>query len=329
LKRLGKKKRDSISTTYLDEALADFSGYLAIDEVYDGPFCILSVVDNRCYNRLAFRVLDHDPTQDDVRDFLTEFKGQLDKRGLKVRGITTDGSSLYPLVLKELWPDARHQSCEFHVFKEIIKAVLHALAVLRKEMVAKIPKQGRGRPCKEQQPLAREAKRQKQRVAELFENRYLFVRHHLTKAQRQQLLRLTRGLPQLRKLREIMDEVYRLFDRRCKTQTAVQKLARLRRRVRRFKALGQALNKLNNPNLEKALEFLDDKLLGATSNAVERSNRRFRKAQKSIYSVRTKEHLEQRLALDMHREQRAPKRQKTMKTLHDARSNPDSLHQLC
>jgi hypothetical protein len=69
-RRLGKKKGESIKTTYLDEALADFSGYLAIDEVYDGPFCILSVVDNRRYNRLAFRVLDHDPTQDDVRAFL-------------------------------------------------------------------------------------------------------------------------------------------------------------------------------------------------------------------------------------------------------------------
>jgi hypothetical protein len=52
------------------------------------------------------------------------------------------------------------------------------------------------------------------------------------------------------------------------------------------------------------LVFLDDKLLGATSNAVERANRRFRKAQKSIYSVRTKAHVEQRLALDMQREQR-------------------------
>jgi Transposase len=316
----------SISTTYLDEALANFSGYLTIDEVYDGPFCILSVVDNRRYNRLAFRVLDGDPTQDDVRDFLKEFKGQLDNRGLKVRGVTTDGSSLYPEVLKELWPKARHQICEFHVIKEITKAVLHALAKLRKELTAKIPKLPRGRPSKEQQPLARQAKRQKQRVADLFENRYLFVRHHLTKAQRQQLLQLTRGRPQLRRLREIMDEVYRLFDRRCKTQTAVQKLARLRRRVRRFKALGQALNKLNSPNLEKALEFLDDKLLGSTSNAVERSNRRFRKAQNSIYSVRTKEHLEQRLALDMHREQRASKRACCLKTLHQARSDREPGH---
>src|SRR4051794_32979162 len=325
-RRRGKKIQATMPDAYLDKALADFSGYLAIDEVYDGPFCILSIVDNRRYNRLAFRVLDHDPTEDDVRDFLKEFKGQLDRRGLEVKGVTTDGSALYPKVLKELWPDARHQICRFHVIKEITKAILHALAVLRKDLGALIPKLPRGRPTKEQEPLARTVKRQKQRVADLFENRYLFVRHHLSKAQRQQLQRLTRGLPQLRRLRAIMDEVYRLFDRRCKTQTAVQKLAKLRRRVRRFKALGQALKKLSSPNLEKALEFLDDKLLGSTSNAVERGNRRFRKAQKSIYSVRTKCHLEERIALDMHREQRAPQRQQTTKTLHRSRSHGDPLH---
>ena len=69
---------------------------------------IVSVVDNRRYNRLVFRVLDHDSTQDDVRAFLTEFQGQLDRRGLSVLGITTDGSALYPEVLKKLWPKARH-----------------------------------------------------------------------------------------------------------------------------------------------------------------------------------------------------------------------------
>jgi hypothetical protein len=311
---------ESISTTYLDEALADFSGYLAIDEVYDGPFCILSVVDNRRYNRLAFRVLDHDPTQDDVRAFLSEFKGQLDKRHLSVLGITTDGSSLYPKVLKELWPKTRHQICEFHVLKEITKAVLHALAKLRKEMTAQIPKQPRGRPSKERQSQVWLIAWQKRQVVELFEHRYLFVRHHLSPAQQKQLRKLTYGRPELRTLRRIMDEVYRLFDRRCKTQTALKKLQRLRRRVRRFKKLGKSLDKLKSPTLEKALEFLDDKLLGATSNAVERANRRFRKAQKSIYSVRTKEHVEQRLALDMYREQRNPKRQQTTKTLHRARS---------
>jgi Transposase len=317
---------ETMTTTYLDEALADFSGYLAIDEVYDDPFCIFSVVDNRRYNRLAFRVLDHDPTQDDARAFLSEFKAQLDGRGLSVPGVTTDGSALYPKVLKKLWPNARHQVCKFHVLKDITKAVLHALAKLRKEMTAQIPKQPRGRPSKERQGQAWLSAWQKQRVSELFEHRYLFVRHHKSPAQQKQLQKLMYGRPQLQTLRKIMDEVYRLFDRRCKTQTALKKLQRLRRRVRRFKELGKALNELKNPMLEKALEFLDDKLLGATSNAVERANRRFRKAQKSIYSARTKEHLEQRLALDMHREQRAAERDCILKTLHHARSDGEPDH---
>ncbi len=309
-----------MANVYLDTALADFSGYLAIDEVYDGPFCVLSVVDNRRHHRLAFQVLDHDPTQDHVRVFLQEFKGQLTRRGLAVLGVTTDGSSLYPTVLEELWPGVRHQLCEFHVLKEIAKAVLHAVAKLRKELTAKIPKQPRGRPRFAGQAQARQIAWQKQQVADLFEHRHLFVRHQLSASQRERLRQLTRGLPQLRWLRAIMEEVYRLFDRRCTTQTALGKLKRLRGRVRRFQRLGKTLDKLRSPNLEKALLFLDDKLLPSTSNAVERGNRRFRKAQKSIYSVRTKPHLEQRLALDMQREQRAKGQRRTLKTLHRSRS---------
>jgi hypothetical protein len=318
-----------MQTEYLDEALADFSGYLASDEVYDGSFCILSVVDNRRYRRLAFRVLDHDPTHDDVRAFLKEFKGHLDERGLAVRGITTDGSNLYPKVLKELWPDVPHQICRFHVLKEITKAVLRALAKLRKELRAKIPKRQRGRPRQEQKAQMRRSKRLKQRVADLFEHRHLFVRHHLSVAQKKMLKKLMRGQRPLRALRQIMDEVYRLFDRRCRLATALRRLEKLRQRVRRFKRLARVLGKLNSPTLEKALLFLDDKLLGSTSNAVERSNRRFRKTQKSVYSVRTKRHLEQRLALDMNRELRATKRARTLKTLHLARSDPDSAHSCC
>ena len=82
----------------------------------------------------------------------------------------------------------------------------------------------------------------------------------------------------------------------------------------------------NSANLEKALVFLDHKQLGATSNAVERANRRFRKAQKSIYRVRTLPHLRQRLALDLYRELGAAKRAQTLKTLHRGRSRPTSAH---
>jgi hypothetical protein len=322
----GKKSLAALTLDYLDKALADFSGYLALDEVYDGPFCVLSAVDNRRYNRLCFRVLDHDPTHDDVRAWLKELQGYLQQRRRDVHGITTDGSPLYPKVLKELWPNVPHQICEFHVLKEITKAVLHALAKLRKQLQAQVPAQPPGRPSKGRQSQARKAARQKQRVADLFEHRHLFVRHQLSTTQRELLRKLTRGLPQLRALREIMDEIYRLFDRRCKTATALVKLQRLRQRVRRFKRLGKSLDKLKSPTLEKALVFLDDKLLPSTSNAVERGNRRFRKAQQSVYSVRTKRHLEQRIALDMQREQRAQGRALTTKTLHRSRAKAKSLH---
>jgi len=332
----------TLRTTYLDDALTQFSGYLAIDEVYGGPFCILSVVDNRRYNRLACCVLEHDPTQQDVRTFLADFKTQLEQRGKCVRGITTDGSSLYPTVLQELWPKAAHQLCEFHILKEINRAILHALAQLRKQIQASIPGLKRGRPRTKDKVQTRRIKRRQAYVAELFEHRHLFVRHHLSAAQKKVLARLVRGQPQLRTLREILDAVYRLFDRRCRMQTALSRLAKLRARVGRFKTLRRRLSKLFAPGLEKALLFLDDKLLGATSNAVERSNRRFRKAQQSIYSVRTKRHIEQRLALDMFREQRAPKRTQTLDNLHQARSptrwrknrrlprdKPQSTHSCC
>ena len=116
---------------------------------------------------------------------------------------------------------------------------------------------------------------------------------------------MTRGLPQLRALRDIMNEVYRLFDRRCRTETALEKLAKLRRRVRRFKDIGQTLKKLFVPNLEKALTFLGDSLLSSTSNAVERGYRRHRKMQKTVYRVRSQERITERIALDMQRDARA------------------------
>jgi hypothetical protein len=290
--------------------------------LYDGPFCVLSLVDNRSFTRLAYRVLEHDPTHADIRAFLADFRAQLDARGLKVLGITTDGSNLYPVPLAELFAGVPHQVCQFHVLKDITKAVLHALAKARKELKAQIPKRPRGRPSKAQAPAARRARRLEQRVSDLFEHRHLFVQKRLTAAEQRTLQRLTRGLPHLRALRAIMDEVYRLFDRRCRAATALARLAKLRGRVRRFKRLGRALEKLNTPNLEKALTFLEDKLLPATSNAVERSNRRYRKAQRSVYSVRTAAHIRQRIALDMHREQRAADRSQAAKVLHQARAVP-------
>jgi hypothetical protein len=293
-------------------------------------------VDGPRQRRLLIEVLDHDPTHDDIRRFLSRLKGAITARGGEVRGVTTDGSSLYPVPLAEIFPGVPHQVCEFHVLKELTKAVLRALASLRKRLAAQAPKLPRGRPkgTAPSRRLLSRAQRLKQQVADLFEHRHLFVRHHLTDAQQATLKGLLRGQPRLKALRAIMDEVYRLFDRRCRTDTALAKLARLRRRLGRYRSLGRSLDKLKSPNLEKALVFLDDKLMPSTSNAVERGNRRHRKMQKSVYRVRTQAGLKGRLALDLQRERQAPGRAAATKSLHqhrrgakyaDFRRSPTSL----
>ncbi len=231
----GKKAERRIDADYLDWALADFSGSLAADELSDGPFCVLSIVDNRTFKRLSYQVLDRDPTSQDIEAFFRRFQQALDARGLAVQGITTDGSSLDPEPIATVFGAVPHQLCTFPVLKEVTKAVLSAVAKLRKDLASGAPKLPRGRPSsKAAKQAARRKKRIEGKVGALFEHRYLFVRHPLTASERKTLVRITRGQPQLRILRGLMEEVSRLFDRRCRTATALAKLARLRARLKRW-----------------------------------------------------------------------------------------------
>lgn len=282
-------------------------------------------MDNRTFKRLFYQVLDHDPAQVDIVAFFRAFRAHLDARSLTVHAITTDGSNLYPGAITEVFGQIPHQICQFHILADLSKAVLHAVASVRKGLATRQPKLKRGRPTKQDRPLVRQRQRLQAKIADLFTHRYLFVQRHLTRRERETLQRITRGLPQLRTLRAIMDEVYRLFDRRCRTATALSKLARLRQRVQRFTQVGKTLQPLFSANVDKALTFLDDRLLPATSNAVERGNRRHRKMQKTVYRVRTCAHLNERLALDLFREARASPRGQTLQALHQARAAPRQL----
>jgi hypothetical protein len=318
-----KKASEKWDSDYLAWALADFSGYIAADELYDGPFCVLSMVDNQTFKRLFFEILDHDPTQDDVTAFFTHFRMALEARHLTLHGITTDGSALYPGAIKAVWgATVRHQLCEFHLLKDLNAAVLHAVTQVRKDLAVQQPKLGRGRPSGDKRPLVQKRQRLQQKIADLFDQRFLFVQRHLTENERATLHRITRGLPQLRALREITDEIYRLFDRRCRTATALAKLVQLRQRVQRFAKLSQILKGLFSANVEKALTFLDERLLGATSNAVERANRRYRKMQQTVYRVRTYAHIVARMALDLFRDAAMQTRSAMLDLLHSERAVP-------
>ena len=80
------------------------------------------------------------------------------------------------------------------------------------------------------------------------------------------------------------------------------------------------LKGLFSGNVEKALTFLDDRLLGATSNAVERANRRYRKMQKTVYRVRTEVQIVTCFALDLFREAAVRPRMATLHFLHGERT---------
>jgi hypothetical protein len=201
----------------------------------------LSIVDNRTFKRLFFQVLDHDPNHEDMITFFGRFQEALQARQLTVKGITTEGSALYPTANQVVWGDLRHQICEFHILKDLNQTVLRAVTQVRKQLATQQPKARRGRPKAGQKNLTQKRQRLQQKISDLFEYRFLFVQHHLTDAEHATLQRISRGLPHLRVVRQIMDEIYRLFDQRCRIATALSKLAVLRKRAQRFTKLCQIL----------------------------------------------------------------------------------------
>jgi hypothetical protein len=93
---------------FLDWALESFSGDVAADELYEGRYCVWSMVDNREDTRILYEVLDHDPTHDDIT-----------------------GSPLYPEPIRTVFGDVAHPICTFHVLKELTQGILRAVAAER------------------------------------------------------------------------------------------------------------------------------------------------------------------------------------------------------
>lgn len=295
-----REKKATLSGAYATWVKKSFSGYLVIDEVHDGPHTLFYAVDPVARKRVSFKHTEQGATEQTAREFLI----QLQTYPLVVQGVTTDGSSIYPGPLAEIFPGAVHQVCEFHILKELNLLVLRVVASVRRRLRETLPKPPRGRRkvlSGEQNKLQQTYQRQRQKLRDLWEYRTLFVKKQLTDEERLTLQRITRGLAELRAVRKLVDLIYQLFDRRCTTAMALRRLQALRRHrlFVRFPALQPLQRKLLSPNLEKALQFLDDELLESTSNAAERANRRHRKMQKTVYRFRCSRMIVARITIDM------------------------------
>ena len=194
-----KKAHRQMDDAFLDWALASFSGSVAADELYEGPYCVLSVVDNRQYKRMLYAVLDHEPTHPDITTFFGRLKTALMERDLVLQGITTDGSPLYPEPIRMVFGDVAHQMCTFHVLKELTQGILRAVATERRRLAHSKPKLPRGRPSSKEKTarrLARKSKQMQEKISALFQGRFLLVKRRRKPREHRQLLSITRGLPQ-------------------------------------------------------------------------------------------------------------------------------------
>ena len=309
-----------VEKSHLDQALQNFSGYIAVDELYDDKYSVLSIVDNHIFERLICRVLGEQVTQADVRKLFEEFKQSLDQRKLSLAGITTDGSNLYPAAIEEVLGKVPHQVCRFHVASTIAKAAREAVVHLYKQRKARLPKLKGGRPRREEQERARQVREESERLLKLYRLRYVLVARMPASEKLKEALELLQPYPEIASIRDIMQQFYGLYT--CPdTATALVKLGAIRQQAAQLKdqKLGALQSALNGPCIEKSLVFLDDPSLPSTSNAVERSNRRYRKMQKSVYRVRSDRQLERRIAMDLLREQRALGREECVMALHEYR----------
>jgi Transposase len=289
-------------------ALEHFSGFVCIDELHLGELTLLLATDP-----IADRVIGYRLVKINDQAHMRCFLRTLQCWGFQPKVVVTDGSNLYPAVLQELWPAARHQLCVFHVLQDVTNKVLDAVRRLRRGQAqrgAAGRKRRRGRPSEKQKRRARRrGPTNKEKAAFVYKHRFLIVKStaNLTATDWDKLEQMFGYLPQLRPLWSFCREVYQLF-----SSEQVIRLARRRRTLLLKKAsyqevpeLVKAMGLLEGDKFDKMVAFLDCPGPGGqrvrTNNHVERANRKLRYDEKVRYKFRTERSLERFLRLRLGR----------------------------
>jgi hypothetical protein len=270
-----------------------FSGTLCLDELHLGRFTLLLATDPISDLPVAFALVSRNDKKH-MRRWLNNLKSW----GLLPRVVVSDGSNLYPEVLAELWPHAKHQLCVFHILKDTNKLVLKGLRRLARAMQRRGNcgrKRQRGRPSKAQQAArAATGPTLKDKADFILKHRFLIVKktEDLSKQQWADLLQMLEYLPELRTLWEFACEVRRLFEKEARVQTLFKRRAALLRKeeYKEVAELVEAMEMLEEGKFKKAVAFVYSPAAEKvrTNNHVERANRRIRFEEKVRYKWRTR-----------------------------------------
>lgn len=273
------------------KVLEHFSGTLCVDELHLGRFTLLLATDPLSDLPVAFALVGAND-QDHMRRFLKNLKTS----GLVPTVVVTDGSNLYPGVLAELWPNAAHQLCVFHVVKDINKLILDAVRRMRTAMgrrgkAGRKKKRGR-KGAKSKAAAKRRGLTVKEKAHFVFKHRHLIVkrRENLTEEERGDLKKMLEYLPALATLRRFADRIYWVFD----TPKDLHQASCRRSALLRDPAFGavpelvKAMGQLDEEKFAKLMAYLNSPVNQRvrTNNHVERTNRMFRFLEKVRYKWR-------------------------------------------
>lgn len=290
------------------QVLERFSGVLCIDELHLGKFTLLLATDPIGDFPVAFALVSAND-----KEHMERFLRNLQRHGLQVKTAVTDGSPLYPALLAELWPNAEHQLCVFHVMQDLNKLILDAVRRLRMQMGRqgrKGRRRRRGRPTQAQK--RRRAKQNKSLTEKskfVFKHRHLIVKRqeNLSEREKEQLKTMLEYLPTLRSLRKFADKLHRLFEPEQSEHQAWCRWHALQASAE-FQAipeLVEALKSLEKKKFTKMIAFLRGparhRRLVRTNNHVERCNRKLRYCEKVRYKWRRRRTLVRYVVLALDR----------------------------
>jgi hypothetical protein len=286
------------------KVLENFSGILCVDELHLGSFTLLLATDPLSDIPVAFALVAAND-----QDHMLRFLKNLQTWGLMPRIVVTDDSNLYPAVLAELWPDAEHQLCVFHIIKNINKLILDALRRLRSAMSQR-GKAGRqkkrGRKSKKAKAAAkRRGLTVKEKAHFVFKHRHLIVkrRENFTESDQANLTLMLEYLPELSTLRRFADRIYWLFDTdKDLHQASCRRAAIVRDSA--FQAvpeLVKAMEQLDEEKFPKIMAYLNSPIgqRVRTNNHMDRTNRMVRFFEKVRYKWRRRKTLVRFLVLKL------------------------------
>lgn len=307
--------RQDLTVDYEPWVKAQFSGVLCIDEVYDGPFCLILSTDPLNDVTVAYTLEKKTPGTERPKmsqAWLDRHLWALARIGIEPTAVIRDGLVVYDNGLPQTWDQSR---CTFHLLQDITQDLLRAVNTYRKTLPDP-PKRSKGRPKADAPPPPPNVK------TEIWHHRYLWVSHPETIEQRDRtcthqthrcvgesdaeiLQHLCAQHPPLQTIRACMLEVFGLFEDPDATFEDIKTQYDTMCQTPAYQAnpdLVKALDHLSGDTLEKAFRFLAYENLPKTNNHVEGRARSFRKRQKSHYRLRRSSSIDRAMKAEMLRQ---------------------------